>query len=317
MSTTPPNVSVRKRNDVASRPWRGPVRRYDLFKELSVGIVVVGLVIVGLSAFLSSPDDPSVTLRQWAHSAPADFVATTTAELGGTSTTAMYGPPYNSTPDATQTLGPIDLQSLSGVRIPIDTANDFVIEPLSTLPSPPVAIRIWNSAPETQRTTWTSAYAAALAAAPKNDPGKVAAGEYGPVPALTGALLQMADGGALDNVIQAPGAFYNMDYTRGILFLGDGTYFPGLADAQHLTGDQWGVMNETGNYPGQSWLWLFSFWYQIEPFSSAPNADLLVVVIMLVLSVALMLVPFIPGVRSLPKWIPVHRLIWRDYYRHK
>jgi hypothetical protein len=27
------------------------------------------------------------------------------------------------------------------------------------------------------------------------------------------------------------------------------------------------------------------------------------------------LVPFIPGVRSIPRWIPVHRLIWRDYYR--
>ena len=164
---------------------------------------------------------------------------------------------------------------------------------------------------------WTAAYTAALAAAPGNDPSRVQSGRYGPVPTLTHALLLMAGNGALDNVIQAPGQFYNMDYTRGILFLGDGAYFPGLAEAQHLSGDQWGVMNETGSYPGQSWLWLFSFWYQIEPFSSAPNADLLVVVIMLVLSVALMLVPFIPGLRSLPKWIPLHRLVWRDYYRRR
>jgi hypothetical protein len=29
------------------------------------------------------------------------------------------------------------------------------------------------------------------------------------------------------------------------------------------------------------------------------------------------LVPFIPGVRSIPRWIPVQRLIWRDYYRQR
>jgi hypothetical protein len=31
--------------------------------------------------------------------------------------------------------------------------------------------------------------------------------------------------------------------------------------------------------------------------------------------VGLALLPFIPGLRSVPRWIPLHRLIWRDYYR--
>jgi hypothetical protein len=77
------------------------------------------------------------------------------------------------------------------------------------------------------------------------------------------------------------------------------------------------MMNETGNYPGQSWLWLFSFFYQVEPFASAPNADLLVVLIMAILTALLALIPFIPGLRTIPKWIPVHRLVWRDYYRSR
>ena len=34
-----------------------------------------------------------------------------------------------------------------------------------------------------------------------------------------------------------------------------------------------------------------------------------------VLTLALILVPFIPGLRSIPRWIPFYRLIWRDYYR--
>jgi len=127
----------------------------------------------------------------------------------------------------------------------------------------------------------------------------------------------MAQQGSLDGVLQAKGSFYNTDYTPTILFLGDGSYFPDLATSQHLTGDQWGMMNETGNYPGQSWLWLFSFFYQVEPIKSAANADVLVVVIMGVLTLLLALVPFIPGLRTLPRWIPLHRLVWKDYYKKR
>ena len=29
----------------------------------------------------------------------------------------------------------------------------------------------------------------------------------------------------------------------------------------------------------------------------------------------LLLVPFIPGLRDIPRWIPVHRLVWRDWNR--
>lgn len=307
-------MTWRRGSDLASKPWHGDVREYDLFKELTVGVIVVGLLVVGLSAAFGSPDDPSITLKKWATVAPADFVATATAELGGTSGVAGYGPPYNSTPDATQRLGPLDLQSLSGVRIPIDTANDFVIGPLKTLPSPSSALSIWASASDKQRTAWTTSYSDALAKAPDNDPAKVKSGDYGAVPALTDALLNMAQAGTLDGVIQSEGGFFNTDYTRSILFLGDGSYFPGLAASLHLTGDQWGMMNETGNYPGQSWLWLFSFWYQLPFIGSAANADVLVVGIMLVLTILLTLVPFIPGLRTLPRWIPLHRLIWRDYY---
>lgn len=298
-------------------PWRGRTLEYDLFKELTIAMMVVGLLVLGLSAVVGSPDEPGVTLKSWATAAPADFVATAAAELAGTSDTAGYGPPYNTTSDATQKLGPIDLQNLSGARIPIDTANDFVIAPLATLPEPPAAIADWTGATDAQRSAWATAYTDALDKAPDNDPAKVAAGDYGPVPALTGALLAMARQGALDPVLNSKGSFYNANYTASILFLGDGKYFPAMADAQHLTGDQWGMMNETGNYPGQSWLWLFSLLYQVEPFKSSPNADVLAVFTMAILTLLLTLVPLIPGLRSLPRWIPVHRLIWRDYYRRR
>lgn len=314
---TQDSTTWRKADNVASRPWAGKVREYDLLKELTISVVVVGLLVLGVSAIFGSPDEPGVSLKGWASAAPADFVATASKELGGTSDTAGYGPPYNSTPDASQKIGPVDLQSLSGVRLPVDTANDFVIAPLQTLPSPPPAVADWTAATDQQRSDWTAAYSDALTAAPDNDPALVADGDYGPVPALTASLLDMARQGNLDGVLQGGGNFYNMDYTKSLLFLGDGGYFPDLAAGQHLTGDQFGVMNETGDTPGQSWLWLFSLLYQVEPFKSSPNADALVVTTMVVLTALLTLLPFIPGLRSLPRRIPLHRLIWRDYYRKR
>ena len=61
------------------------------------------------------------------------------------------------------------------------------------------------------------------------------------------------------------------------------------------------MMNETGSYPGQVWLWLYTFWYQIEPFKESPNADALIFVLMGVLSLAFICIPFIPGLRTLPR----------------
>ncbi len=310
-------MRAQRQRELDARPWRGSERNYDLFKELTVGVVVVGLLVVGMAALAGSPDDASVTLKSWSVAAPNDFVATATAELAGTSDTASYGPPYSTTSGATQTLGPIDLQSLSGTRLPIDTAKDFVTTPLTTLQAATTAISTWNAASSSTQEAWANAYSAALTKAPDNDPTRVTAGSYGPVPEITASLLGEARAGALDGAIQSEGGFFNTDFTPSILFLGDGGYFPALAASQHLTGDQWGVMNETGNYPGQSWLWLFSFWYQIPVIGNLANADLVVVGIMLLLTALLAFVPYIPGLRSLPRLIPIHRLVWRDYYRNR
>ncbi len=314
--TRAPSMTWRSRGDLASRPWHGRVRDYDLFKEVTIGFIVVALLALGLAAVFGSPDEPGVTFASWSAADPVDFASTATAELAGTSDTAQYGPPYNHTPGATQTLGPLDLQSLSGVRLPIDTAQAFVIAPLRTLPgAPTAALQRWQDASAAQQTMWTDAYSKALAADTGSTLPRASSGGYGPVPALIASLTAMARSGALDGAVASQSGFYQLNYTPAILFLGDGQYFQNLAAGQHLTGDQWGMMNETGNTPGQSWLWLFSFFYQVEPFASLPDADLVVVLIMGVLTLLLALVPFIPGLRTFPRWIPLHRVIWRDYYR--
>ena len=121
--------------------------------------------------------------------------------------------------------------------------------------------------------------------------------------------------GALDGALLSSRQFYGTDYTKPLLFIADGTYLANLAQAQHLSGDQWGMMNETGNYPGQAWLWLYTLWYQVPPMNSSSSGDLQVWAIMMLLTLGLALLPFIPGLRSIPRWTRVYRLIWRQHYR--
>jgi len=309
---------VTRTEAVDARPWRGPTRRYDLIKELVVALLVVTLLTVLLAAVFSSPDEAGVTLQRWARSAPNDFVATATKELDGSSSSAGYGPPYNHNGPG-QAIGPLHIQRWIGVHIPIDPAGDFVISPLRTVrgdPSVATAVSAYQAASDTQRTTWAANYTTALGAVPDGDPAKVGHGDYGPVPVLTTSLLTLAQSGALDSQLVSTGTgFYQDDYTRPLLFLADGTYLSDLAQQRHLAGNQWGMMNETGNFPGQPWLWLYTFWYQVSPFDHTSNGDALIWGIMLLLSLALVLVPFIPGLRSVPRWIPIHRVIWRRYYR--
>ncbi|MEA2654842.1 MAG: hypothetical protein QOI23_207, partial [Chloroflexota bacterium] len=95
---------------------------YDLLKELGLALAAVAVLAVILSAFLSSPDVPPVTIATWSQSDPVDFVTTATGELAGTTTSAGYGQPYNSTADAYQRWGPIAPQAWFGVHIPVDSA---------------------------------------------------------------------------------------------------------------------------------------------------------------------------------------------------
>ena len=296
-----------------------PTVRYDLLKELAIALVVSLVVVLGLAIFLSSPDVPSVTIQSWAQADPVDFTTTANDELAGQSATANYGPPYNQGTGSVQSIGPFSPQSWAGVHVNVDQPHDFVISPLKQAASNDTRlsgqVSTYTGASSDQQGKWHDAYAKALKDAKVAD-GKVtvADGDYGPVPNLLGRLLQLAQAGALDGLLLSSDHFYQTDYTKPLLFINDGGYISGLAQAQHLTGNQWGMMNETGLYPGQTWLWLYTLWYQLPPFNQVSYTDLLVVLMMGLLTALLLLVPLIPGLRDIPRWIPIYRLIWRRYY---
>ncbi len=305
--------------DVAE--WRGAYLPYDIVKEFLVAFVVIVVLVVGLAVVFSSPDDKPVTVKSWSTASPIDFAQTAITELDGTSGTATYGPPYNNTAGASQSIGPISPESWLGVTHPIDTANDYVLAPLRTLPDRPdleAAINEYASATPDQQQKWTAAYETAIgssSAAYENGSLHIPSGEYGPVAPIVAGLTSMARSGALDGALLSSRQFYGTDYTKPLLFVADGSYLATLAQNQHLSGDQWGMMNETGNYPGQAWLWLYTLWYQVPPMKTSSNADLQVWAIMMILTLGLVFLPFIPGLRSIPRWTRVYRLIWRQHYR--
>ena len=313
-----------RREELESAPWAGKTRPYDLIKEGVAALVIITIAVVALSTLFGSPDDKQITFKQWAIATPADFYATAVQELAGTSGTGGYGAPYNTASDGIN-LGPLYLAKIMGVTHPVDTVNDFVITPLTTVVNAgPVAdaLKQWQSSDNKTQASWATNYDAALTKA-NQDASKVPVGNYGPVPQLATGLLSMAQAGSLDGALLSQGNYFQSDYTKQTLFLGDGNYFNDQSTASNLQGSTWGMMNETGRYPGQAWLWLYSFWYQIPPFNNGDshpfgaNADAWIMVIMGALSLGLIVMPLIPGVRSLPYKIKIHRLVWKNYYQEE
>jgi hypothetical protein len=318
LATPGPGTARQRRQALAqadAAPWRGATRRYDILKEGTVAGVIVLLLTIALASLLSSPDVPSVTIQTWSRIAPADFLATAASELNGTSETATYGPPYNKVTGSTQSLlfAPADI---TGVTQPVNSAQDFVLAPLATdtrgNPALAAALATYRSAPAAQQLAWANAYATAVTKV-KFAGGipKLPAAADGPVPVLLANELTMARSGALDASMLARQPFYGTNLTRPLLFIEDGAYFANQATAMHLSGAQWGVMNETGGYPGQPWLWLYTLWYQVPGWTNSANIDMIAIYMTGLATVLLLAVPFIPGLRDVPRLIPVHRLIWR------
>ncbi len=300
-------------------PWRGPNRRYDILKEGTIATAIVLALTFVLAGLLSSPDVPPITIATWARVAPSDFIGTAATELNGTSETATYGPPYVAGQDGSVQRLLFSPQTIAGVTQPVNAAQDFVISPLSKLaatdPALATALRTYTSASAAQQLKWANAYNNVV---PKvkfvGGSPVVPAAADGPVPAMMAGELTVARSGALDADLIAQQPFYGTNLTKPLLFLEDGMYFGNQAQAMGLTGSQWGVMNETGSYPGQPWLWLYTLWYQIPGWTNSTNIDMIAVYMTGLATILLLAVPFIPGLRDIPRAIPLHRLVWRSWY---
>lgn len=345
------------------RAWTGPERGYDLIFEGTVAVLLVaGLVVTAALIFgsadggLTYPGGPAskpgaaFTARYWVTSPTTDngmtdptggardFASTVVSELDGSSATAGYGPPFNTTGDASARIGPVSparvAHSLFGLTQPINTANDFVLAPLRRLVAPydpnvAAAITAYEAAgghlragvPADQlasdrQASWLKAYTEALAkGAIRNGQITVAPGSYGPVPTLVQAELTIARNGALDGYFATGPSQLDTNPFKATMFFSDGALWSTVATGQGLTGDQWGVMNELWNYPGQFWLILYAIPYHIPAIGSSAAADLWVGTLIVIVGMLLqLLLPWIPGLRDIPRALPLYKIIYRRYY---
>jgi hypothetical protein len=254
---------------------------------------------------------------------------------------------------STQGFGPLSPEQWFGEAIPIDTWTNFVVTPLRTLGNPDVdaAISTWEAADSTQQADWSAAYDKALLTATSADGTlTVAEGDYGPLPTLVNAQLGMATTGALDAALlytqakstQGSTVWYSNDQTMALLYFGDsggggggpdcigpgqalpkdgGCWFynQSVANAAprfggYLAGNTWGVVNEVGDWPGAWWLFPYSFWYQWGPGLTSGSADLYAMIMTGLVSLPFLFLPWIPGLRDIPRLSRVYRVMWGDYY---
>jgi hypothetical protein len=308
-----------------------PLKPYDLLRE---GIVVFGFVLIAvviLSIVFKAPDYPTVNAESVATLQPLAFVQTAAGILAqdpDVSSVADYGPPYDADTGAAQHIGPIApaawAKDIFGVTVPIDPPRDLIIAPLRRAavldPALGLALDRYTAATAQQQAAWLDAYRKALASATvSNGAVTVTPGDYGPVGVMMDGMLRLGRSGLLEGAFAADGNSYypyTFDVTKALLFFSIASPYTDTAShLQQLGNPQWGIVHETGNYPGAWWLDAYQVWYEVPAIADADNADLIVVLIMTALFVVLIALPFIPGLRRIPHGVKVYRLIWRDWYR--
>lgn len=296
---------------------------YDLVRELTVASLGIGALVLILAGIFSTPDVPALSAKQVATQDPLMLVQTELRELGGQSGIANYGPPYNHQSGSLQGLGWFSPQTWAGVQMPLDTAKVDVLQPLRLVatidPTLQSALQTYEKASTAQQMNWINNTSKVLTASSIQGSQVVlpvsAKDAYGPIPEMSSAYLRLAHTGLLEAAIDGEdGPAPLINRTKSILLF-EGQVDAAYAQQFNMLGQDWGVIQETGNYPGAVWLWYYTLLYQIPPYSTSQSADLLVVLTVILTTGILMFIPFIPGLRSIPKWLGIYKLIWRSYYK--
>ena len=299
-----------------------PMKPYDLIREGVLAVGAVAVVVIVLAIIFGSPYSPTVRGEDVAKAHPLDFLKTATDFLSGESGLETYGPPYTKDTDNSMKIWGFAPATILGVNKPLDAQKDLAITPLERVAvlnkDVASALAAWKAAAEDKQKAWTKAYSDALdKASEDNGVVKVAAGDYGPVPVLMYGMLALAQAGLLEGALTSSERLpYTLDATKAMLFFVEGPDTD-LAGSVDMLGNQWGITHEVGNLPGPWWLWPYAIWYQLPKLKDDLNADVIVGSIMLVLFLLLLFAPFIPVLNRLPKWIPIYRIIWRDWYAQK
>ncbi len=289
----------------------------DFVKHLIGTLVIVAGVVLIASILFGVPEKPPLTIKAYASAHPLAFEQVALNALDGQGAIASYGPPYNHGNASVQTR----LQTAVGVIHPIHANTDFVLKPLSMAaainPALRPALRTFTHATTTQQARWEAAFGRALLkGTSKNGVVATPPASDGPVPTLMNGMLQLGRSGLLSGaLIRSHAIVTRFDNQNYLLFL-QGTPLQTIPATQAMLGSNWGIIHPAVNgYPGAWWMTIPTWIYQWSFVANNSAADALALSIGFLFWIALALIPWIPGLNRLPRYLGVHRLIWKQFYR--
>lgn len=274
--------------------WKYPLLAAFLFAVIAV---VAGLV--------GSPNWPRDTIAKVSQQDPGGAILAFTQELDGASSSATNAQEWG--------MG--------------DPGQVFVINPLRQYApllgtDVSIALTAYQDASSTQQQAWASAYDKALGSITPmsngdSDMGGVSSpdyaqigtltGDFGPVPVLVNADLQLAQQGFLEEYLESVESGHAYHLTN--IWLYDHPSLLNTAIAEGLTDDQWGMVKERGFSVGPWYLFIPAVFHVKLP--NGASGLWFVIYNLLFAFFLLFVVPLTPGLRSLPKYLKLYRLIYR------
>lgn len=306
---------MRVRDDVVKNYRMVPE---DFVKHLFTTLGIVVVVVLLASLLFGVPEKQPLTIKNYATQHPVAFEQMALRALDGQGAIASYGPPYNNGTGSLQS----PMQAAVGVIHPINAATDFILKPLSMAaqvnPAIQPSLNQFQHASPSQQAKWETAYTTALTRGTYQNGAVVTAkGSFGPLPALMNDVLNLGKSGLMSGALIRNGAvitrFDNQNY---LLFL-QGAPMGQAAQSLALTGDQWGIIHSAvPGYPGAWWMTVPTWIYQWPFVANSSAADAMALSIGFLFWLTLALTPWIPGLNRLPRYLGVHRLIWKDFYKN-
>ncbi len=275
-----------------------------VFWKYPVLSLILLVVVAVLAATMGSPNWPRDTIAGVTKADPGGAVLAFTQELAGTSSSSANAQEFG--------MG--------------DPGQIFVLNPLrqaAPLLGSAVqqAITTYDAANSQQQLTWATSYAKALdtitptggsamsTGIPSPDFAKIDTlkGDFGPLPVLLKADVQLAQNGYLEQYLQTIDPGHSFHLTN--IWLYDHPQMLNAAVAQGLTDDQWGMVKERGFSVGPWYLAIPAVFHVYFP--GGVTGPGFILWNLLFAALLLFFIPLVPGVRDIPKYLKLYRFIYR------
>ena len=312
------NVQQPAASNSPARPGDRPPERMvrHVFWKYPILAAILLVIVAVLAAAVGSPNWPRDTIAGATKDNPGGAVMAFTQELDGTATSTGNVQEFG--------MGdPGQVFVLNPLRAAVPLLGQISLPNLATLQASDVqqAITTYDSASSDQQMAWASNYDKALGTitpsgggdmgggTPSPDYTKISTlkGDFGPVPVLVEADLQLAQTGYLEQYLEAgqPGHSFHLIN----VWLYDHPNLLNTAVDQGLTDDQWGMVKERGFSVGPWYLFIPAVFHVYFPYGTTGQG--FVIWNLAFAAILLFFVPLVPGVRDIPRYLKLYRFIYR------